>query len=90
MRKPPFDNNVEEEFDDDQTVDNDSDVSVLEILTAGTEDNESIQQLDNSITVLKQIAVAADKSKTNNGNSKNTFKCCDSCKVNLNLKRKMK
>ena len=46
------DNNVEEKNDDDQTVDNDSDVSVLETLTAGTEDNESIQQLDNSITVL--------------------------------------
>ena len=59
------DNNVEEKNDDDQTVDNDSDVSVLETLTAGTEDNESIQQLDNSIAVLKQIAVAADKSKTN-------------------------
>ena len=82
------DNNVEEKNDDDQTVDNDSDVSVLETLTAGTEDNESIQQLDNSITVLKQIAVAADKSKTNNGNSKNTFKCCDSCKVKSKSKTK--
>ena len=75
------DKNVEEKDDDSQAVVNDSDDSVLETLTAGTEDNESTQQLDNSITVLKQITVAADKSKTNNGNSKNTFKCCDSCKV---------
>ena len=64
-------NDVDEKPDDDQTVDNDSDVSVCETLTAGTEDNESIQQLDKSITVLKQIAVAADKSKPNNGNTKN-------------------
>ena len=74
-------NDVDERDDDDQTVDSDSDVSVCETLTVGTEDNESIQKLDNSITVLKQIAGVADKSKPNNGNTKNTFKCCDSCKV---------
>ena len=55
------DKNVEEKDDDSQAVVNDSDVSLLETLTAGTENNESIQQLYNSITVLKQIAVAADK-----------------------------
>ena len=40
------DKNVEEKDDDSQAVVNDSDVSVLETLTAGTEDNESIKQLD--------------------------------------------
>ena len=54
-------NDVDEKDDVDQTVDNESDVSFCETLTAGMEDNESIQQLDKSITVLKQIAVAADK-----------------------------
>ena len=81
-------NDVDEKDDDGQSVDNDSDVSVCEILTVGTDDNESIQQLDNSITVLKQIAGAADKSKPNNGNTKNIFKCCDSCKVKPKSKTK--
>ena len=62
------------EGEGEQTVNNHYDVS-------DGEANDSLQQLDSSITLLKQIATTSDKSKSNKENTKNTVKCCDSCKV---------